>query len=1698
MHDAAKSGEIYSFCPKNSKRDPKRHGFLSSFAWYVCLVAGFFALPAARADQIKANNDNNLELGSSWVSAIAPGGNDNAIWNSTVATPADCTNTLGAAVIWSGIVVSNPSAPVVINGASTTLTIGNGINLNSATVDLVVNCGTINLGTSQTWTVPSGRTLTTGSLTSSGAVNSPNNGNYTVTKNGSGTWTTSGTGDNGSTGVTVGGGTFNLNKTSSGGAHAVGGPGLQINSGGTARITGPGGDQIYDGGSVTLSAGAVLDLYGNSETIATLAGTGGVVDNTAAGKSATLTLATGSSTFSGTLQNSGAGATLALVKNGTGTFTLNGVNTYSGGTTVAAGTLALTSGANAAMAYTVSGGILEVSAAVNGVSLPMTGLTVGGGASQLTFNLGGLRNLSAPLVNDNGNLIINGSVPVNVTSVAQSGTYVLLQYNGTRSGTRAFVAGTLPSGASLTDNAVTRQLTLTYVSPFEPQVVIPNLNTNEVVVAVATPQQYGAVGDGITDDTAAFQNAMNAVYNSGGFGGGVVYVPAGNYAFYTNLNIPTGVTLHGDWQDWTKSGGGLAGTTFKVYFGAGQTNARPFITLSGSTALRDVNIWYPNQNAASIMGYPFSIGVNDDCVVQNVVLLNSYQGIETYNGGSKHILSTIIGSPLYKGIDLDQIFDVCHAEDVRFSPNVWANSEVTNAPVLGGPQATWMRANGEGVRLRRVDGEMCMDTFISGYNVGIEANSATNGQPGVTFYSGVVSNCAVALLAQDMPSAFGLMFANFTLDGDVAISRTNALDDANAMFDHCQIIGRNGPAVNSIGYDWHSWMQFQNCTISNALQLTGPGVFNVVDSALLGGTQCVLAANATRAAFTGCTFGPATNLVNNGNRSNLLVDARSSVPNALPIVYWTNVVNNYLSRHAARTNLYVVTDVPWDAYGNGSNDDTAAIQAALEAAGANGGGIVYLPAGKYHLTNTLDVPAGVELRGAFEMRHGTSPGPDGHAKGSILEPYGGQGTTNGPAAVALETGGGLVGFTISYESQSSNCIPFPATIQGRGANVYAIGICCPNPYAFVDLDSYPCTNHFLDMVDGWALQSGYTIGNGSSGTVVDCHDNWTYWVENNDSQSSLPGNVQAPVLSYVSHNLQMYVLGNCTEQMVKDFSIIEKTFVDCITEGGNGPKVTLINNYCDASIQGFVLEAASPASTITAVNMPMTTFNFGGYSDQAEATVAVLSTTNFQGIARFTSSVLWGGTWLDFVVNGGDVGFDMAHMDNHSFIGSVVNGGVFHLINNSAYITYNGTSNFPPYNVAFNAGSGLPGRTNEFIGCYAYNGGSGVNASVNSPAEEWNDYALSAYALFNPSLPVIYNMYPNGNNLFEYTNALSFAAAATAGIATNHITVILNGSRATNLIFQGSAVNWNVTSPGLALNTADTATITVTDNLGQIISTTVNFDTFSPNNYSFEAEDFDYTGSPGNGLFIDNPQTDAYAGLSGTAGIDYYSINSGQGGSAYRPNTAGLETEGASDLPRPAYNGGLPDYDVGYNSTGNWGNYTRTYPAGAYYIYLRAADGISASGDSASMYLVTSGQHSTNQIVRRLGTFSVPATGNWQVYTWVPLENSSGSFAVITNTGLVQTLRVMTDNGNYNANFYQLAPTTTGVSILGLAAVLNGQGATLSFRTLAGYNYQVEYKDNLTDANWTPLGSAISGNGSIQSLSDTPDPSQRFYRVQIQ
>lgn len=872
------------------------------------------------------------------------------------------------------------------------------------------------------------------------------------------------------------------------------------------------------------------------------------------------------------------------------------------------------------------------------------------------------------------------------------------------------------------------------VDPIRWRVVRPQFNPQELVVAACTPQDFGAAGDGITDDTGAFQDAMGTV---AALGGGVIFVPAAAYAFQGTLEVPDGVTLHGDWMDWTTNTTGAVGTIFKVYAGRGQATGTPFIFLNGSTALKGVTIWYPDQSPTNIVAYPFCIGDYGDNVVQNVILVNSYQGLQVAppRSGGKHIISTLIGTPLRKGLDLDMIADIGHLEDVRFNPNVWPASQLPGAPAAGGPHATWMRANGTGIRLLRIDGETCVDTFISGYKVGIEANRSTNGPCGATFYSGSISNCATALLATAMAGQSGLMFTKFNFDGDIGVNSQPVNDSSFIQFHTCQVTGRNGNAV-IMGGDWPSRMQFQNCTINGSLRQLA-GSFCLVNSTLNRGAatyHATVSPDARRAAFIGCNFTSPRAIQNAGSADRVILDGRRATPSAMPDVSWQAVKQDYLTRQPTRTNLYVVTDAPWNAKGDGTTDDTASIQGALNAAGAAGGGIVFLPGGKYKLLDSLVIPGGVELRGTYELRHRTWPGADGAAKGAILQPYAGQLQTDGPPAVVLEANSGLVGVTFSYEAQDpTNLTPYPPTIQGRGGNVYVIGVLSPNSWHFVDLDTFTCTNHFLYMADGFALRKGFVVGNGSSGSIVDCHANWTYWIDNYDSQSRLRQADEAAVKDFIEHNNEAYIFGDCSELLVKNFWIFTRVFSRFVAQNGRGPFATCLAHMCDVAVEGYRFEAAATCN-VNVINPTMAVFD--DFADLSA--VGISSTRGFAGQVRFFNSALFAPLDWDFIIGGGDIGFDLLHMFDHSINGGWVSGGTLRLINKSSWIAYDQT--FPVFQIYFGPGAGTPGKISEIVGCSAANGVQYDNSNPGNVVKAWANFPIlssppiTPYELASPQL----------------------------------------------------------------------------------------------------------------------------------------------------------------------------------------------------------------------------------------------------------------------------------------------------------------------------------------------------------------------------
>ena len=188
---------------------------------------------------------------------------------------------------------------------------------------------------------------------------------------------------------------------------------------------------INNNSALVVSSGAsFLFNWGVSETVASLAGAG-TVDI----KNGTFTLGDASNTtFSGVLGDSGGYGT--LVKQGTGTLTLTGANTYNGVTTINAG--AIIAASNTALGAATYGNTIASGAALQlqgGISLTEGSFTVTGtgvGGTGAIRNLSGNNTLDASLdlggnttvTSDAGTMVLSGQVNLgtaNILTVAGTG-----------------------------------------------------------------------------------------------------------------------------------------------------------------------------------------------------------------------------------------------------------------------------------------------------------------------------------------------------------------------------------------------------------------------------------------------------------------------------------------------------------------------------------------------------------------------------------------------------------------------------------------------------------------------------------------------------------------------------------------------------------------------------------------------------------------------------------------------------------------------------------------------------------------------------------------------------------------------------------------------------------------------------------------------------------------------------------------------------------------------------------------------------------------------------------------------------------------------------------------------------------------------------------------------------------------------------
>jgi fibronectin-binding autotransporter adhesin len=324
---------------------------------------------------------------------------------------------------------------IIINGPEVRFTADG--SMGNASNDIYIDGGRFATVSGGTFTLGASRNIFIGD-TAGTSISAPGAGTFTI-NNGiadisgkTGSW------------AKQGGGTLEL-----GGVSTYTGS-TSINNG-ILRLT-TGNNRLPTGTVVSLGQAAsnnlgTLDLNGRNQSIAGLQSTAGsnAGSNTNVVTSATAAtlLINNSSDFAfsdGSAANSGViSGAITLVKEGSGIQTLGGVNTYTGSTTINAGTLAisLTGSISDSSAITINnGGTLDVSAGGfvvgSGKSIGGTGVVIGdlnfASASNFVFNL------TTPLTVQNGTVSFTNfgfSNLIGLDSTVGIGTYDLIVGTGT-------------------------------------------------------------------------------------------------------------------------------------------------------------------------------------------------------------------------------------------------------------------------------------------------------------------------------------------------------------------------------------------------------------------------------------------------------------------------------------------------------------------------------------------------------------------------------------------------------------------------------------------------------------------------------------------------------------------------------------------------------------------------------------------------------------------------------------------------------------------------------------------------------------------------------------------------------------------------------------------------------------------------------------------------------------------------------------------------------------------------------------------------------------------------------------------------------------------------------------------------------------------------------------------------------------------
>ena len=833
---------------------------------------------------------------------------------------------------------------------------------------------------------------------------------------------------------------------------------------------------------------------------------------------------------------------------------------------------------------------------------------------------------------------------------------------------------------------------------------------------VVTDPMFGAKAEPGFDNRAAFQAAIDAAYESGG---GVVYIPAGNYEFHSTqigiksvrvrqgtsenkkdfnyeyvLRLHPGVQLRGDWAAPESNNGMVLGTILEVRVGKNAPNydgsvkswwndsqagnalrttytsiADRFIEMNAGTGVTNLSIWYPEQNINDVKPYPWTLfQTQGNCAtIEHVTLVNSYNGFNSAPSELHYVLDSYI-TALNKGIEVHVCTDIGRIENVSISPEYWAKSGLPGAPTLAELTA-YTKANSVGFQMHRSDWEYISYLHISGYKTGIWIGREPGfaDAPNAQLYEVHVDNCENGLYVEDV-NPYGILISNSSFG---AAKGGNAVYFYKDFSTSTQFNGVefSGPIVSD-GSD--GVISFESCLFGKysdyALKINNGNV-------LL--SQCHFE-NADKHVYLGMNMRTLKS-VNSGHKQRLKINNHSNdakieiitdkkyafepIPKGLKtnIIAHPRPVSNQVlkadfSRATGFNNQRPVKDI------------SSELQSALDALKASGGGTLYLPAGRYLVDKPIKIPSGVELRGSWDVQHHTQNGGT-----AIFTNYdGGDAGENAPSLIQLETNAGIRGITLAqlniisgeYSAESPRKTPF--LIQGQGPKVYVINVTIAIGDKGIDLASYDTSGHYVDYLGGVPLRAGIWVGGGAEGGFI---RNMQF---NPHYGSRLPeggqGYPRVAMMRFVQSNCSALKFADVKNQTIfKNFvygSVYGIHFLKDEITGKYPGKMTMIGHGSDGCTYSLFVEDADKDTKIIAVNSELVNTKIPNEPVRSYVLMGKeMNTSKVHPDAKLIlyNSAFWGSPVFGAIINSGIVSFQQANFSRSGTYAVDVRGGRAHV-----------------------------------------------------------------------------------------------------------------------------------------------------------------------------------------------------------------------------------------------------------------------------------------------------------------------------------------------------------------------------------------------------------------------------------------------------